>query len=92
VYAKRLQIQERLTSQIADTLFEVLQPRALAVVIEAQHMCMTTRGVYKPGSSTLTQRMLGLYQTYSRAVGNSARRLPNQPQFVAICTDPKNRS
>ena len=41
VYAKRLQIQERLTSQIADTLFEVLQPRALAVVIEAQHICMT---------------------------------------------------
>lgn len=61
LYAKRLQIQERLTSQIADTIFEVLQPRGLAVVIDAQHMCMTTRGVYKPGSTTVTQRLLGLY-------------------------------
>jgi GTP cyclohydrolase IA len=79
VYAKRLQIQERLTSQIADTLFEVLQPRALAVVIEAQHMCMTTRGVYKPGSSTLTQRMLGLYQTdlHARAEVLSAINTPS---------------
>lgn len=67
LYAKRLQIQERLTSQIADTIFDVLQPRALAVVIEAQHMCMTTRGVHKPGSTTLTQRMLGLYRTDSQA-------------------------
>jgi len=63
VYARRLQIQERLTSQIADCIFEVLQPRGLAVVIEAQHMCMTTRGVYKPGSATVTQRLLGLYRT-----------------------------
>jgi GTP cyclohydrolase I len=67
LYAKRLQIQERLTNQIADTIFDVLQPRALAVVIEAQHMCMTTRGVHKPGSTTLTQRMLGLYRTDSHA-------------------------
>jgi GTP cyclohydrolase I len=63
LYAKRLQIQERLTSQIADTIFDALQPRGLAVVMEAQHMCMTTRGVYKPGSTTVTQRLLGLYRT-----------------------------
>jgi GTP cyclohydrolase I len=63
LYAKRLQIQERLTSQIADTIFDALQPRGLAVVMEAQHMCMTTRGVYKPGSTTVTQRLLGLYSS-----------------------------
>jgi GTP cyclohydrolase IA len=67
LYAKRLQIQERLTSQIADTVFEALQPRGLALVIEAQHMCMTTRGVYKPGSTTVTQRLLGLYRTDAQA-------------------------
>jgi GTP cyclohydrolase I len=67
LYAKRLQIQERLTSQIADSIFAALQPRGLAVVIEAQHMCMTTRGVHKPGSTTLTQCMLGHYRTDSQA-------------------------
>jgi GTP cyclohydrolase I len=67
LYAKRLQIQERLTSQIADSIFAALQPHGLAVVVEAQHMCMTTRGVHKPGSTTLTQRMLGLYHTDSQA-------------------------
>ena len=63
IYARRFQIQERLTSQIADTINEVLQPRAVAVVIEAEHMCMTTRGAYKPGSTTQTMRMLGLFKT-----------------------------
>jgi GTP cyclohydrolase I len=67
LFAKRLQIQERLTSQIADTIFEALEPRGLAVLIEAQHMCMTTRGAYKPGSSTVTQRLLGLYRTDAAA-------------------------
>lgn len=63
VYAKRLQIQETLTSQIADTIQEVLKPRGVAVVIEAAHMCMTTRGVKKPGVSMLTRRLLGAFQT-----------------------------
>jgi GTP cyclohydrolase I len=67
LYARRLQIQERLTSQIADTIFEVMQPRGVAVVIEAEHLCMTTRGVYKPGSTTVTSRMLGLYHTDASA-------------------------
>ncbi len=49
VYAKRLQIQEKMTAQIANTLDEVLQPKGVAVVIEAAHQCMTTRGVHKPG-------------------------------------------
>ncbi|WP_265975569.1 GTP cyclohydrolase I FolE [Brucella intermedia] len=63
VYAKRLQIQETLTSQIADTIQEVLRPRGVAVVIEAAHMCMTTRGVKKPGVSMMTRRLLGEFQT-----------------------------
>ena len=67
VYARRLQIQERLTSQIADTIFDVLQPRGVAVVIEAEHMCMTTRGVYKPGSTTVTRRLLGEFRTHESA-------------------------
>jgi len=63
VFAKRLQIQETLTSQIADTIQEVLQPRGVAVVIEAAHMCMTTRGIKKPGVSMMTRRLLGAFQT-----------------------------
>ncbi|WP_306144780.1 GTP cyclohydrolase I FolE [Roseibium sp. MMSF_3412] len=63
VYAKRLQIQETLTSQIADTIQDVLQPRGVAVVIEASHMCMTTRGIRKPGVSMLTRKLLGEFQT-----------------------------
>jgi GTP cyclohydrolase IA len=61
-YAKRLQIQERLTVQIANTINEVLQPRGVAVVIEAGHQCMTTRGVHKPGVSMVTSRMLGAFR------------------------------
>jgi GTP cyclohydrolase I len=67
LYAKRLQIQERLTSQIADTIFAVLAPRGVAVMIEAEHLCMTTRGVYKPGSTTVTSRMLGVFRTDASA-------------------------
>ena len=64
MYAKRLQIQERLTAQIADTINEVLQPRGVAVVIEATHQCMTTRGVHKTGVSMVTSRMLGVFRTH----------------------------
>ena len=63
VYAKRLQIQEKLTAQIANTLNDVLQPRGVAVVIDASHQCMTTRGVHKPGTSMVTSRMLGALRT-----------------------------
>lgn len=62
-YAKRLQIQETLTSQIADTIQNVLQPQGVAVVTEAAHMCMTTRGVRKPGVSMVTRRFLGAFKT-----------------------------
>ena len=63
VYAKRLQIQEKMTAQIANCLDEVLQPKGVAVVIEAAHQCMTTRGVHKPGVSMVTSRMLGAFRT-----------------------------
>jgi GTP cyclohydrolase IA len=63
VFAKRLQIQEKMTSQIANTLDEVLQPKGVAVVIEAAHQCMTTRGTHKPGVSMVTSRMLGVFRT-----------------------------
>jgi GTP cyclohydrolase I len=60
--AKRLQIQERMTAEIAAIIDEVLQPRGVAVVIEAAHACMSTRGVHKHGVSTITSRMLGLFK------------------------------
>jgi len=62
-YARRLQIQEKMTAQIANTLQEVLDPLGVAVVIEAAHQCMTTRGVHKPGVAMVTSRMLGLFRT-----------------------------
>ena len=61
-YAKRLQIQEKLTVQIASTIEQVLQPLGVGVVIEAGHQCMTTRGVHKPGVSMVTSRMLGAFR------------------------------
>lgn len=62
VYAKRLQIQEKMTAQIANTIEEVLEPLGVAVVIEATHQCMTTRGIHKPGVTMVTSRMLGAFR------------------------------
>ena len=62
VYARRLQIQEKMTAEIATCLDKVLQPMGVAVVIEATHQCMTTRGVHKPGVSMVTSRMLGAFR------------------------------
>jgi GTP cyclohydrolase IA len=61
-YAKRLQIQEKLTAQVANTIQEVLQPRGVAVVIESEHQCMTTRGVHQTGTTMVTSRMLGAFR------------------------------
>ena len=61
-YAKRLQIQEKLTAQIANTIQDVLEPRGVAVVIEAAHQCMTTRGVHKSDVTMVTSRMLGAFR------------------------------
>jgi len=62
-YAKRMQIQEKMTAQIAAAIEDVLQPKGVAVVIEATHQCMTTRGVHKPGTTMITSRMLGGFRT-----------------------------
>jgi len=61
-FAKRPQLQERLTSQIANTIMKKLNPHGVLVVIEAEHMCMTLRGVHKPGSKTLTSAVRGVFQ------------------------------
>ncbi|MBA2280990.1 MAG: GTP cyclohydrolase I FolE [Actinomycetota bacterium] len=61
-YAKRPQVQERLTSQIADTLDATLRPKGCMVVIEAEHLCMTMRGIRKPGSSTVTSAVRGIFR------------------------------
>jgi GTP cyclohydrolase I len=77
-YAKRLQIQEKMTAQIANTINEVLQPKGVAVVIDAAHQCMTTRGIHKPGVSMVTSRMLGAFRS-----DPSTRR-----EFLAIIGSP----
>jgi len=83
-YARRLQIQEKMTAQIANTINEVLQPQGVAVVIEATHLCMTARGVHKAGSTMVTSRMLGRFRTDPRTrreflalIGNSGGGLRN---------------
>lgn len=62
IFAKRLQIQEKMTAQIADAIQDALDPRGVAVVVSAQHQCMTTRGVKKPGVAMITSRMLGAFK------------------------------
>ena len=63
VYARRLQLQERLTAQVADALMEHLKPKGVMVLLEAEHMCMTMRGVKKPGSRTVTVVTRGAFET-----------------------------
>jgi len=65
-YARRLQIQEKMTAQIANAISEVLEPKGVAVVVEASHQCMTTRGVHRPGVAMVTSRMLGLFRSDAR--------------------------
>ncbi|MGQ9371659.1 GTP cyclohydrolase I FolE [Azospirillum sp. ST 5-10] len=82
IYAKRLQIQEKMTAQIANTIDEVLQPEGVAVVIEAQHQCMTTRGVHKTGVTMVTSRMLGAFRS-----DPSTRR-----EFLSMIGNPTSRA
>ena len=70
VFAKRFQLQERLTAQIADVFMEELKPRGVMVLIEAEHMCMTMRGIKKPGTKTVT--------VVTRGVFNDDEKLQNQ--------------
>ena len=84
-FSKRLQIQERLTVQIADTIDQVLQPRGVGVVIEAGHQCMSTRGVHKPGVSMVTSRMLGAFRddptTRRELLAMIGQRAPSSMEF-----------
>jgi GTP cyclohydrolase I len=66
VYAKRLQIQEKMTAQIAKSINDALAPKGVAVVIEAEHQCMTCRGIHKPGVSMVTSQMLGRFREDAR--------------------------
>ncbi len=66
IYSRRLQVQERLTQQIAQTLFDNLQPLGVMVVMEAEHTCMTLRGVKKPGAKTITSSVLGGFRSDAR--------------------------
>jgi GTP cyclohydrolase IA len=66
VYGKRLQTQETMTAQIADTINEVLQPKGVAVIVDAAHQCMTTRGIHKTSTSTITSRLHGLFKSDPR--------------------------
>ena len=66
-FSRRLQVQERLTAQVADTIWEHLQPKAVAVVIEATHACMTARGVQTPGVMMTTSRMMGTFREDERS-------------------------
>ncbi len=80
-YSKRLQVQEKLTAQIANALQEVLQPRGVAVVLEGEHHCMSTRGVHKHGVTMVTSRMMGIFksnditrQEFLKLIGNPVNR------------------
>jgi len=81
-YSKRLQIQEKLTAQIANCIDAVLQPKGVAVVIEAEHQCMTTRGVHKPGVVMLTSSMIGAFRQ-----GSDTRR-----EFLSFIGNPSSRN
>jgi len=82
VFAKRLQIQEKMTAQIANTLNDVLMPKGVAVVLDATHQCMTTRGVHKSGVSMVTSRMLGAFRD-----DPTTRR-----EFLSMIGNPRNGS
>jgi GTP cyclohydrolase IA len=81
-FAKRLQVQEKMNAQIANTLMDVLKPRGVAVVLEGEHHCMSTRGVHKPGVSMVTSTMLGEFKT-----DRELRR-----DFMSIIGNPTNRA
>jgi GTP cyclohydrolase I len=66
LYARRPQVQERLTTQVADALERILQPRGVLVVVEAEHLCMSARGVKKPGATTVTSAVRGLFRDDAR--------------------------
>ncbi|OLP19931.1 GTP cyclohydrolase I FolE [Leptolyngbya sp. 'hensonii'] len=81
MYARRLQVQERLTQQIADALQGLLKPQGVAVVVEATHMCMVMRGVQKPGSWTVTSSMQGVFADDARTRQEFMELIRHRPSF-----------